>query len=339
MSSLESKPQSLLSRRGRSFLLRLIITFSLLAGFGSVALWRIDIGWNDTWIAIKAINPWWYLIALVTHYLTFVFRGYRWILLLKNSSNDGQNWTPSLWYASRVILMSWFANSVAWFRVGDAYRAYIYSEDSKVSFSTSMGVVLADRIVDLAVIVVLMITGVIILLAVGQIAPPVLILILGLALLVILVIALLAMVFARKWISPKLPRQIRETYHKFYDATMGSFRRMDIVFILAIAAWLCEVGRLFFVLKAMGVSISLGLILFVPMANGLLSGVPLTPGGLGFVETGITGLLGLELAFELAVAVALVDRTISFLSTILFGGMAFLIRQINSLRNVVKEDS
>lgn len=333
------KTQLRFTNRTRSFLLRLVITFALLAGFGSVALWRIDIAWSDTWVAIKAINPWWYVVALATHYLTFIFRGYRWILLLRNSSSDNQKWTPSIWYASRVILMSWFANSVAWFRIGDAYRAYVYAEDSKTSFSHSMGVVLADRIVDLAVIVVLMLTGVIILLTVGQIQPPVLILILGVALLILLIVALLAMVFARKWISPKLPRQIRDTYHKFYDATMGSFRRMDIVFLLAVAAWLCEVGRLFFVLKAMGISISLGLILFVPMANGLLSGVPLTPGGLGFVETGITGLLGLELAFEIAVAVALVDRTISFLSTILFGGLAFLIRQFSNLRHVIKEDS
>ncbi len=333
------KSQIVAAHRNKVFVLRLAATFLLLAGFGSVALWRVDLDWSNTWVAIKAINPWWYLIALAVHYLTFVFRGYRWVLLLRNSSNSDQKWTPSLWYASRVILMSWFANSVAWFRLGDAYRAYIYAEDSKTSFSSSMGVILADRIVDLAVIVILMVTGVGILLAAGQIQPPIFILVLGLGLLVIIASALIAMIIARKWLSPKLPRTISDTYHKFYDATMGSFRRMDIVFLLAIGAWLCEVGRLFFILKAMGVSISAGLVLFAPMANGLLSGVPLTPGGLGFVEAGVTGLLGLELAVEMAVAIVLVDRTISFLSTIVFGGLIFLIRQINSLRYALKENS
>ncbi len=339
MSFFESRSPIFGSSRTRSFLLRLTVTLLLLGGFTSVALWRVDLAWSNTWLAIKAINPWWYVTAVMVHYLTFVFRGYRWILLLRNSSSIDQKWTPSLWYASRVILMSWFANSVAWFRIGDAYRAYIYAEDSKTSFSSSMGVVLADRIVDLAVIVVLMVTGVGILLVAGQIQPPIFILILGLGLLVVIVGALSAMVIMRKWLSPKLPHQISDTYHKFYDATMGSFRRMDIVFLLAVGAWLCEVGRLFFILKAMGISVSAGLVIFAPMANGLLSGVPLTPGGLGFVEAGVTGLLGLELSFEIAVAIVLVDRTISFLSTIVFGGLIFFIRQINSLRYAIQEKS
>ena len=61
--------------------------------------------------------------------------------------------------------------------------------------------------------------------------------------------------------------------------------------------------------------------------------------GLGFVEAGVTGLLGLELSFEIAVAIVLVDRTISFLSTIVFGGLIFFIRQINSLRYAIQEKS
>ena len=72
---------------------------------------------------------------------------------------------------------------------------------------------------------------------------------------------------------------------------MGSFGRLPLVFGLGVLGWMCEVGRLFFVLKALGVSVALGLVLFVPMANGLLSAIPLTPGGLGIVETGVSGLL------------------------------------------------
>jgi uncharacterized protein (TIRG00374 family) len=64
------------------------------------------------------------------------------------------------------------------------------------------------------------------------------------------------------------------------------------------------------------------------MANGLLSAIPLTPGGLGIVETGVSGLLQLELTVELAVAVALVDRTISYLSIIATGGVVFAINQL-----------
>ncbi len=110
---------------------------------------------------------------------------------------------------------------------------------------------------------------------------------------------------------------------------MGSFDRLPIVLGLGVLGWMCEVGRLFFVVKALGVSVALGLVLFVPMANGLLSAVPLTPGGLGVVETGVSGLLQLELTeWEIALAVALVDRTISYFSIILTGGTAFALRQL-----------
>jgi uncharacterized protein (TIRG00374 family) len=61
----------------------------------------------------------------------------------------------------------------------------------------------------------------------------------------------------------------------------------------------------------------------------LLSAIPLTPGGLGVVETGVSGLLQLELTVEMAVAVALLDRTISYLSIIATGGVVFAIRQLH----------
>jgi uncharacterized protein (TIRG00374 family) len=47
--------------------------------------------------------------------------------------------------------------------------------------------------------------------------------------------------------------------------------------------------------------------------------VPLTPGGLGVVETGITGLLMLSLAQSDAISVALLDRSISYVSVIILG--------------------
>ena len=131
---------------------------------------------------------------------------------------------------------------------------------------------------------------------------------------------------------PHLPQRARDIYKRFHDGTISSFGRMHLVFALGVAGWLCEVGRLFCVVMAVGSPIALGLVLFVPMANGALTAVPLTPGGLGVVETGVSGLLRLELAVEAAIAVALVDRTISYISTVFFGGLVFAARQIGTAR-------
>ena len=63
--------------------------------------------------------------------------------------------------------------------------------------------------------------------------------------------------------------------------------------------------------------------LFVAVVNGLLTSVPVTPGGLGIVEPGIVGLLALSLSQQDAVAVAVLDRSVSFVSVVVLGGLAF----------------
>ena len=50
-------------------------------------------------------------------------------------------------------------------------------------------------------------------------------------------------------------------------------------------------------------------------------------GGIGAVETGMTGLLLLSLERHDAVSVALVDRSITYLSVIVIGGLLFLVTQ------------
>ena len=297
---------------------------------------QLDIGFSQTWEHITTLNPWWYAAAFVSHYTTFIFRGARWRVLIGNAHRHGGGPPPSVAYAARIILIGWFANSVTWFRMGDAYRAYAYAADTRTSFPRSIGTVMADRLVDLVVVAVLITAGVGALFLGGQIRPPFLLVAVAAGALAFVGIGLAGMIFARRWIAPRLPERMRETYHRFHSGTMDSFGRMPLVFTLGVAGWLCEAGRLFCVVMAIGTPVALGLVLFVPMANGLLTAVPLTPGGLGLVETGITGLLGLALAVEVALAVTLVDRSISYVSIVIAGGALFVARQIQSARQAHK---
>ncbi len=279
---------------------------------------------------MRDMNPVWYVAAVLVHYTTFISRGARWRMLLRNAAHKaGEPFVDrhSLYYG-RVILMSWFANSVTFFRMGDAYRAYVYSNDAKSSFPRAAGTVLADRLIDLSVVGTLMGVGLMILLVGGQIEPPLILILIAGGLLGLIVIGLVGMLIARRLVVLIFPQKLADLYHRFHEGTMGSFGALHWVFGLGLLGWLSEVGRLFCVIQALGVPISLGLVVFTPMANGLLSAIPLTPGGLGIVETGVSGLLQLELTVELAVAVALVDRTISYLSIIVTGGVMFAIRQI-----------
>ena len=174
--------------------------------------------------------------------------------------------------------------------------------------------------------------GILILLSGGPIDPPLILVAVAVGLLGLIFVGLAGMTVARRFVVPLLPHRLAEIYDRFHDGTMGSFDKLHWVFGLGVLGWLAEVGRLFFVVQALGVPVAMGLIVFVPMANGLLSAIPFTPGGIGVVETGVSGLLRLELSVELALAVALLDRTISYLSIIVSGGATFAWRQLSNRR-------
>jgi uncharacterized protein (TIRG00374 family) len=295
---------------------------------------QLDLDWSVTWDSIRHSNPWWFVLAILGHYSTFIFRGARWRLLLVNAaqSQDEAERVPSTLRCGGLILMGWFVNSVTWFRLGDAYRAYAHSEDNRVSFVRTMGTVVADRVVDVSVVFTMMAAAAVTLYVGGQVRPSPLFMVAGATLLAVILGTLAAMYFMRRWVAHRLPTRVEETYERFHTGTMGSFKRLHLVFLLGVLGWMSEVGRLFLVLQALGVPVALGLVIFVPLANGLLSAVPLTPGGLGIVETGITGLLTLDIVREEAVAVALLDRSISYVSIVVTGGLFFAIRQAQIVR-------
>jgi uncharacterized protein (TIRG00374 family) len=77
-------------------------------------------------------------------------------------------------------------------------------------------------------------------------------------------------------------------------------------------------------LRAVGAEPSPSLVLLAYVAASFLGMIPLTPGGLGFVEAGLTGMLALAGVGGAAAAVAtLAYRLISFWLPIPAGGVAY----------------
>ena len=66
--------------------------------------------------------------------------------------------------------------------------------------------------------------------------------------------------------------------------------------------------------------------MFVAVASSLLTAVPLTPAGFGFVEIAMVYVLsdGFGLPQHDAVAVAVLDRAVSVFSLIIVGGVLYL---------------
>ena len=132
-----------------SFAVGIIILLVLATNF--------DIDWGITVDNIRSCNPVFYGSALLSYYLGFLLRGLRWQIMLKNSqsSSDAIVSVPSFLDCSRYIFLGWFINAITWFRLGDAYRAYLFTEDTGYSFPRAIGTILAERILDVIMIFIL----------------------------------------------------------------------------------------------------------------------------------------------------------------------------------------
>jgi uncharacterized protein (TIRG00374 family) len=229
---------------------------------------------------------------------------------------------------SEIIFLSWFANCIVPAKLGDAYRAYLLKLNAGVSFSTTIGTILAERIIDVVVLFLLMLAATS--LSFGRALPPqvLLLLQLGCALVVVVVIGLVSMRRLRPLVEHVLPKRLHDQYARFEHGTLGSFRGLPAVLTLTAIAWAGEVARLYLVTLSLGLGgISQSVIVFVALASALMTTLPLTPAGLGFAEGAIVGvfLLAAGAGFapgvdeHAAASIALLDRGISYWSLIVVG--------------------
>jgi glycosyltransferase 2 family protein len=127
-------------------------------------------------------------------------------------------------------------------------------------------------------------------------------------------------------IERRLPSRVAELWGRFQEGSTGSLSVRSIPVILGLTAviWL-----LYFVIRALAlpeVGLGISASVFVALAAALLTAVPFTPAGFGIVEAGIIGVLFLYgVTQEPAAAVALVDRTLTILTVILFGGILYAV--------------
>jgi glycosyltransferase 2 family protein len=120
-------------------------------------------------------------------------------------------------------------------------------------------------------------------------------------------------------------------YKRFEEGTLGSFKSIEVIAVFTLAAWLFEALRLFTVAHALGGGspqlANFGFVtgVFAAVAASILTLVP-TPGGLGAVEGGVTGILILAgLTPGLALAIVIMDRIVSYWALILSGAVTYFL--------------
>jgi len=278
---------------------------------------------------VSRANLWLLLAAFLVFYAGFPLRGLRWALLVR-----GSGFRLGVRDATEILFISWLVNCLVPAKLGDLYRAWLLKINSTVSLSRTFGTVFIERVLDLFAISIL---G----LAAGYWSfrtglPPTIqvVFAIGVGVVVLLGAGLLTMRnFGRRiLIRLPLPQRVHEYYDKFEDGVFGAIgvRGLPPLVILTGAIWATEALRLWIVVQALSfpdVSLGLSGAVFVALIGSLLTAVPLSPAGLGFVELGVVGVLTAAYGVPLteATTIALVDRTISVFSIIVFGSIAYAI--------------
>lgn len=279
-----------------------------------------NVDWGTALATIRGSNPLLVLGALVIYYATFPVRARRWARLLHEGG---------LMLRGRdlleIVLLGWFVNCLAPAKLGDLYRSYLVKQRFNVSLSRTVGVVVAERLLDIFVVFALLVVG-------GYIAfgrtllPDLRLVYISAAVLAVLVVVAIVSVY---YVAPRVgrffPAHIRRIGRLFREGVLHSFRALPEAGPETLLIWLAEAGRLAFVLAALGLELPISGVIFVAVASSLLTTVPLTPAGFGFVELAVVYVLttGFGLATHDAIAVAVLDRLVSVFSVIVIGGALY----------------
>lgn len=101
---------------------------------------------DQLFIAFKQANLWWLLLASFVGWLAHASRAWRWRYLLKPLGYE-----PGFWNCYHAVMNGYFMNMFIQ-RAGEASRAVSLYRTDKVPFEKGFGTILAERVVDTAML-------------------------------------------------------------------------------------------------------------------------------------------------------------------------------------------
>ena len=301
----------------------------LLAGVALFFVYRsgLNLDFREIWAEMRQANWLILAVAFIVYYSSFIFRAMRWETLLRNvgySREQGYN-MPSTVGLGEILYLSWFANCVTVARLGDAYRGYMLKRAAGVSFAVTMGTILAERLVDVAVLAGMMALAALVAFR-GALPQAVEFALLGgVAITAVGLGGLASLRRIRPFVRRLLPERIFGFYSNIETGVVGSFRRVPFLIVLSVIGWVIEGGTLYLTAAAVGVPLSVAGAIMAALASSLLSTIPFSPSGLGFTEAGTAVLLtSFGMAATPAAAVVILSRVINYWSIVAIGAVLYV---------------
>jgi uncharacterized protein (TIRG00374 family) len=264
-------------------------------GAATLLAWRVD--FHDVTTALRAANVAWLVPAFVLFILMFMLRAWRWSVLLGR--------TP-FWATWHANVIGYFFNITLPLRLGEIARAYVISKSSPVTMPRALSAVFAERLIDLASVVLLFswFARLIPMRASFTRAATV-----GSAAVVICVFIGVLVVIKGEHVERRLPARLRAPFHQIREGlrTLGSMKTIAQTLVLTIAVWVFTIGIGAACLKAFLPSdqdiTRAGLVVVIANLGGAL---PSAPGGLGVVQGFATSALVVPFGVDESRALAFV---------------------------------
>lgn len=302
-----------------SFLVALVVMYLVIS--------RTNIDFRESLRQIRQANVFYFAAAILMYYITFVLRGLRWKGMLGSAgiSEETGHPMPSTSGMFQIITLSWFANSLLPARMGDAYRCYLIKQRANASFGISLGTMLAERLIDLVVLVgMLLLAGVVVY---GTHAPDRAeqAFLVGGIVTILGVVGVSVFWILRERIETIMPARLVKHYRRVRNGLFDSLGRPAMPIGVSVLLWLCDGLRVFLVAWSLGEHISYPAAIMVALLSALVSTIPITPAGLGFVEgIMIYALTSISVGSSTAAAIAVLDRLVTYGSLLVVGGIVYL---------------
>jgi uncharacterized protein (TIRG00374 family) len=284
----------------------------------------LNVDFGRAFELMRSANVLMLLAGLLAYYLTFPLRSLRWTLILRRVGTQ-----VGYAAATEILFLSWFVNCIVPAKLGDLYRAYLLRGNFGASISRTVGTIFIERVTDIIVIFALALAAGFWSFR-GRNNPQVDALFLaGFVVAVVLVVLVVALRYLGGHLTRVLPERVAELYERFHEGSTGALtpRVLLPVGAITVLVWLLEGVRVYFVIHALsltGMQLGISSSIFVALAASLLTAIPLTPAGIGFVQAGIVYALVLYgVTPEAGTAVALTDFLLSTLSVIVVGGVFY----------------
>ncbi len=312
-------PESLGSRLLRP---RTLVSFAIAILIVYFVFKRLNIDPGTVWGYLKNADPFLFGAAVTVFFFSFVLRAIRWRMMLARVGFDQRRGyaIPRIPGMFQIFLLSWFANCVVPARLGDAYRSFLLKERAKTSFSVGLGTILAERLIDLVVMVAMvLVTGVIVF---GTSVPSQAeqAFVVGAVVVTVGIFGAVALWFLRDQVVRLVPERFSHHFLHLHGAIFDILKRPYPYAGIGILIWLCDGLRLFLIARSLGTHLRFDEAIVVSLLSALVTIVPITPAGLGVVEGFMIWLLPrVGVLADPAAAIAFLDRFATYWILILVG--------------------